>query len=219
VGHIVKSVGVDGPTYYTIPGIVDVFLAPINGFIDGAEIIIYLLIMGIFLQIVNQSKALEAGISHLVKKLKGKELIIIPVIMILFSLGGAIFGMCEETLALYAIVMPIVLAAGFDAITGLFMILFGAGLGVCASVINPFMIMTCIDAASGTVQLAVSDGIIFRLMIYLLFTLVGIIFTTLYARKVKNNPQKSLIYEFRNVHSEAFKFDSTIAPHLTTKRK
>jgi uncharacterized ion transporter superfamily protein YfcC len=151
--------------------------------------------------------------------MKGKELIMIPIIMTLFSLGGIVFGMCEETLPFYAIIMPIALAAGFDAITGLFMVLFGAGLGVCASVINPFTIMTCIDASSSTIQLNISDGIVFRIMIYIIFTLIGIIFVMLYAKKVKNNPKKSLIYELKNVHSELFKFDSTIAPILTTKRK
>jgi uncharacterized ion transporter superfamily protein YfcC len=71
----------------------DIALAPIKGFIDGAEIIIYLLIMGAFLQAVNSSKSLDAGIGRLVRKLRGKELVIVPIIMILFSVGGATFGM------------------------------------------------------------------------------------------------------------------------------
>jgi uncharacterized ion transporter superfamily protein YfcC len=143
-GHTTDDTG----KIYVIPGVLDVALAPIKGFIDGAEVIIYLLIMGAFLQVVNSSKALEAGIGRLVKKLKGRELIIIPIIMLLFSIGGATFGMCEETIAFYAIVMPIVLAAGFDGITGVVIILFGAGLGVCSSIINPFMIMTSVDAVN-----------------------------------------------------------------------
>ncbi|GHU32957.1 hypothetical protein FACS1894166_07350 [Bacilli bacterium] len=179
--------------------------------------------MGIFMQMVNQSKALEAGLGGLVKKMKGKELIIVPVIMILFSLGGAVFGMCEETIAFYVIIMPIILAAGFDAITGVIMILFGAGLGVCASVINPFMIVTSMDAANiGTghaLNLGLSSGIIFRVIIYVILTIIGITFTTLYARKVKNNPQKSLIYDLRELHLKTFQFDNSVVPPLTSKRK
>ncbi|MDR0826143.1 MAG: hypothetical protein LBM72_02710, partial [Mycoplasmataceae bacterium] len=86
VGHIADGKDQDGnPIHYVFPGLLDVLLSPVKGFVAGADIIIYLLIMGMFLQMVNQSKALEAGIGSLVRKLKGKELIIIPVIMIFFS--------------------------------------------------------------------------------------------------------------------------------------
>jgi uncharacterized ion transporter superfamily protein YfcC len=213
----------DSGTPYIIPGILDVILSPINGFIDGGEIIVYLLIMGAFLQVINSSKALEAGIGRLVKKLRGKELIIIPIIMILFSVGGATFGMCEETIAFYAIVMPIILAAGFDGITGVIVILFGAGLGVCSSIINPFMIMTAVDAVNQQhipgLTMSTYDGMIFRIIIYVTFLAIGITFATLYARRVKNDPKKSLVYEYRSLHLSTFKFDDKVIPELTTKRK
>lgn len=207
---------------HTVPGIFDVLLSPIQGFIDGAEIIIYLLIMGAFLQVINASKALEAGIGRLTKKLRGKELIIIPVIMLLFSIGGTTFGMCEETIAFYAIVMPIVLAAGFDGITGVIIILFGAGLGVCSSIINPFMIMTSVDAVNAaipTMHMSTYDGMFFRIFIYVIFLVTGITFTTLYARRVKNDPKKSLVYEFRHLHLNTFKFDEKAIPEFTLKRQ
>jgi uncharacterized ion transporter superfamily protein YfcC len=225
VGHTTDSDG----NVFVIPGIIDVVLSPIKGFIDGAEIIIYLLVMGAFLQAVNSSKALEAGIGRLVKKLKGKELIIIPIIMFLFSIGGAVFGMCEETIPFYAIVMPIVLAAGFDGITGVIIILFGAGIGVCSSIINPFMIMTSVDAVNAagiinpitgnTIVMSLSDGIVFRIIVYVVFLAIGIVFSTLYARKVKAHPQKSLVYELSDIHKTKFIFDEKAVPVLTTKRK
>jgi uncharacterized ion transporter superfamily protein YfcC len=178
--------------------------------------------MGAFLQVINNSKALEAGIGRLVKKLEGKELVIIPVMMFLFSIGGATFGFCEETIPFYAIVMPVVLAAGFDAITGVTIILFGAGLGVCASVINPFMIMTSVDAVNKTLPdalLSTGDGIAFRAIIYVVFTLIGIIFTTMYASKVRKNPRKSYVYDLHAIHKSTFKFDATVVPEFTGKRK
>jgi uncharacterized ion transporter superfamily protein YfcC len=200
-----------------------VILSPIKGFIDGSEVIVYLLIMGIFLQVINASKALEAGIGRLVKKLRGKELIIIPIIMILFSIGGTTFGMCEETIAFYAIVMPIVLAAGFDGITGVVIILFGAGLGVCSSIINPFMIMTSVDAVNAAnisgLVLTSYDGMIFRIIVYVVFLVAGIGFTTFYAYRVKNNPERSLVYEYRDLHTKTFKFDEKAIPEFTIKRK
>jgi uncharacterized ion transporter superfamily protein YfcC len=179
--------------------------------------------MGAFLQAVNSSKALEAGIGRLIRKLKGKELIIIPIIMLLFSVGGATFGMCEETIAFYAIVMPIVIAAGFDGITGVIIILFGAGLGVCSSIINPFMIMTSVDAVNNNANIGVTlspyDGMVFRIIIYVVFLIIGITFITLYAKKIRKDPHKSLVYEYRNVYKKTFKFDASIIPELTTKRK
>jgi uncharacterized ion transporter superfamily protein YfcC len=226
VGHTTSS---DGSTTFVIPGIVDIILSPIKGFIEGAEIIIYLLVMGAFLQAVNSSKALEAGIGRMVKKLRGKELIIIPIIMILFSIGGATFGMCEETIAFYAIVMPIVLAAGFDGITGVIIILFGAGIGVCSSIINPFMIMTSVDAVNSEhitnpitgsiINMSLSDGIAFRSIVYVVFLAIGITFSMLYAKKVKKHPHKSLVYELSTIHKKDFAFDEKAIPDLTTKRK
>jgi uncharacterized ion transporter superfamily protein YfcC len=207
--------------YYVIPGVLDVVLAPIKGFAGAADIIIYLFIMGAFLQVVNSSKALEAGIGRLTKALKGKELILIPIFMFLFSIGGATFGMCEETIAFYPIVMPIIIAAGFDGIVGVLTILFGAGLGVCSSIINPFMILTSVDATNAELNLgmSISDGIILRILIYLIFLTIGIIFVTLYARKIKKNPKISLVYDLKNEHIKTFKFKSTEIPELTGKRK
>jgi uncharacterized ion transporter superfamily protein YfcC len=181
--------------------------------------------MGAFLQIINTSKALEAGIGRLAKKLHGKELIIIPIIMLLFSIAGATFGFCEETIPFYAIVMPIVLAAGFDGITGVIIILFGAGLGVCASIVNPFMIMTSVDAVNqqgflpAGDQLSTGDGIVFRVIIYLVFLIIGVVFTMLYANKVKKNPRKSYVYDLRDIHNQTFKFDHATLPEFNLKRK
>jgi uncharacterized ion transporter superfamily protein YfcC len=178
--------------------------------------------MGAFLQVINASKTLESGIGRLVKKLNGKELIIIPVIMLLFSIGGATFGFCEETIPFYAIIMPIVLAAGFDGITGLIIILFGAGLGVCSSIINPFMIMTSVDAVNKSLpdaMLSTGDGIIFRVIIYVVFVAIGITFTMLYANKVRKSPRKSYVYDLQHIHNQNFKFLASNVPPFTAKRK
>jgi len=149
------------PTY-VVPGILDAFTAPIEGFVDAAELVIFLLIMGGFLAIVNQSKALEAGIGSLVKKMKGKEIVLIPILMLLFSLGGTAFGMCEETIPFYFIVIPVMLAGGFDVFTAFLIVALGAGMGVAGSIINPFVVNVSVDAVNNAysgADLSVSDGI------------------------------------------------------------
>ncbi|MDE6476724.1 MAG: hypothetical protein K2L48_00760 [Mycoplasmoidaceae bacterium] len=145
----------------TVPGILDVLMSPLKGFTDAAELIIFLLTIGAFLQIVNTSKSIEAGVSRIIKKMKGKEIYLIPILMLCFSIGGTTFGMCEETLPFYLILTPIMLAAGFDTLTSLFTILFGAGLGVAGSILNPFLVAPAVDAATkaGVDNLTTTTGI------------------------------------------------------------
>lgn len=201
-----------------VPGILDVILAPVKGFIDAAELIIFLLCIGAFLQIVNASKSIEAGVNTIIKKLKGKEIYLIPVLMLCFSIGGTTFGMCEETLPFYLILTPIMLAAGFDTLTSLFTILFGAGLGVAGSILNPFLIAPAVTSAD-VEGLTTTTGIAWRVLTYLLLVAVGIGCVTYHAYKVKKDPTRSVVYEQTKHHHKHFKIGSNDEYPLTTKRK
>jgi uncharacterized ion transporter superfamily protein YfcC len=123
-------------------------MAPIHGFTNGADVIVFLLFLGAYLQIISSSKALEAGIGKLVLKMKGKEIIVVPVSLLIFMILGTVYGASEETIAFYAILTPIFLAMGFDAMISIMVVLIGAGLGVCSSIINPFVVITGIDGAA-----------------------------------------------------------------------
>lgn len=195
-------------------GFLDLFNAPIQGFASNAEVIIFVLVIGGYLGIVMKSKALDAGIGRLVKRLNGKEIWIIPTIMIILSIGGTVEGMCEETIPYYLIIIPALLAAGFDVVTGVLVILLGAGVGVMFSTLNPFAIATA-SAASGV---ETGDGVIWRLVCWIIGTAATIGFVTWYAIKVKRNPEKSVVYHLQAEHHDEF-LNTEALPEFTKKRK
>ena len=124
-------------------------MSPYNGFVDAIDISIFVLVLGGFLGIIQSTGALEAGIHALVKKRKGKELSLIVILMILFSIGGTTYGMAEETGAFYGIVTMAMVAAGFDSLVAVGTICLGAGAGVLGSTVNPFSISAAVDALKG----------------------------------------------------------------------
>ena len=163
-------------------------LAPILGFTDAIDICVFILILGAFLKIVNASNAIETGIQVLIKKLHGKELILIAVLMFLFSIGGTTYGMLEETVGFYAILSVAMVAAGMDTIVASAVVLLGAGSGVLGSTVNPFAVGVAIDAANSVLpagteinQLAIIGiGVVLWLTSYL----ISMLFVTNYAKKV-----------------------------------
>lgn len=174
----------------------DVVMAPIKGLQEAIDISLYMLLMGGFLGVVTKTGALDAGIGSIVKKLNGKELLLIPILMFVFSLGGTSYGMAEETLAFYALVVTTMMAAGFDSLTAVATILLGAGTGVLGSTVNPFLVSTSIDSLKG-VGIEVNQAIIIGIGIALWLSslLISIFFVMSYAKKVKNDKTKSILSE------------------------
>ncbi len=210
-----KPVSTDTPWQDGGPlGIMDLFLAPIKGFIGSSDIIVFVLVIGGYIGIVMKSGALDAGIGRLVKRLNGKEIWIIPSIMTILSIGGTVEGMCEETIPYYLIIIPAMLAAGFDVVTAVLMILLGAGAGVMFSTLNPFAIATA-SQASG---LNPGDGIIWRLICWFLATIGTIAFVMWYAIRVKRNPEKSVVFHLHSKHHEEF-INKEEIPEFTKRRK
>ena len=122
-------------------------MAPINGLNEAIDIAIFVLLIGGFLGVTAKTGALDAGIGSVVQKLKGKELILIPVLMFIFSLGGTSFGMAEETIAFAALVTTTMIVAGFDPLVSVATLILGAGSGVLGSTVNPFLVSTSIGAS------------------------------------------------------------------------
>ena len=121
-------------------GIGSIILAPINGFMDAVDIILYTLVIGGFLAIVMKTGAIDAGIGAIIRKLQGRERLLIPVLMLVFSIAGAAFGIEEETLPFFPVLIPVLMAAGYDTLVGLSIIKMGAALGVMGSIANPFAV-------------------------------------------------------------------------------
>ena len=210
-----QPVGPDNPWKKGGPlGIMDLFLAPIKGFMGSSDIIIFVLVIGGYIGIIMKSGALDAGIGRLVKRLNGKEIWIIPSIMTILSIGGTVEGMCEETIPYYLIIIPAMLAAGFDVVTAVLMILLGAGVGVMFSTLNPFAIATAAQASG----LNPGDGIIWRLICWFLATIGTIAFVMWYAIRVKRNPEKSVVFHLHSEHHEEF-INKEEIPEFNKRRK
>ena len=163
----------------------DVLLAPILGFENAVDVIIFLVMLGGFLKIVDKTKALETGIKVLIKKLKGRELMLIPILMLIFSIGGTTYGMLEETVGFYALLSATMVMAGMDTLVASATVLLGAGVGVLGSTINPFAVGPAVSALPEGIQanqgLLIGMGAILWILAYLIATY----FVLSYAKKVK----------------------------------
>lgn len=175
---IVNGSGVVGAT------LSQVLLSPILGFENAVDVCIFLLVLGGFLKIVEKSQALETGIKVLVNKLKGRELVLIPILMFLFSLGGTTYGMLEETVGFYALLSATMVIAGMDTLVASAIVLLGAGSGVLGSTINPFAVGVAVSALPESV--AVNQAVIIGLGVVLWLTtyVISTLFVMNYAKKV-----------------------------------
>ena len=151
-------------TYEQIPQqgqpITSVFTAPLEGLYEAIDIAAFILMVGGFLGVVGKTGAIDRGISALVAKLRGKETLLIPILMLVFALGGTTFGMAEETIAFYPLVLPIFISAGYDPITAVAVILVGAGVGTLASTVNPF----ATGIAAGFAGVSLGTGMLLRVV-------------------------------------------------------
>ena len=161
-------------------------LAPILGFEDAIDVGIFILVLGGFLKIVSSTGALETGVQVLIKKLKGKELLLIALLMFLFSIGGTTYGMLEETVGFYALLSVAMVAAGMDTLVASATILLGAGSGVLGSTINPFAVGAAISALPEGVTVNQGSIILIGVLLWLTTYALSAIFVLSYAKKVIN---------------------------------
>src|SRR6476620_3196690 len=199
--------------------VVDSLTAPINGLygiedakgninyynsgtLFGAiDIALFILVIGGFLGVTLRSGAIQAGIGRLVERMRGRERWMIPVLMGVFALGGTSFGMAEESLAFYALVITVMIAAGYDALVGAAVVLLGCGIGTYGSTVNPF----ATGIASGFAGVSISDGLVLRLVMLVVGLAIGIFFVLRYADRVKADPSRSIIAGQREENERHFK--------------
>lgn len=178
-------------TSATLP---DIVLAPAFGFYDAKDVCAFVIVLGGFLEIVKHTGALDNGIATLVRKLHGKEEIMIAVIMFVFSVGGTTYGMCEETVPFYLLMASTMVAAGFDTMVGAATIALGAGIGCLGSTINPFCTGAAISALNAE-GIATNVGTIdlLGLILWLTSYAVGLYFVLKYAKKVKADKGSTIL--------------------------
>lgn len=219
--HIATDTGTEpiSGTYHQIArqgqGLGKIFLAPLQGFYDAIDIAAFILMVGAFLGVMNKTGALEAGIYRILHRMKGREKLMIPILMILFALGGTTFGMAEETIAFYTLILPVFIMAGYDAVTAVAVILLGAGAGVFGSTVNPF----ATGIAAGFAGVSLGEGILLRILFFAVSVGIAIYMVMKYAERVKNHPEASFVADMRLSNLEAFSGSTDQAPEMTGKRK
>ena len=240
----------DGEVKIIGAGILDWFSTLPAGFVNSFFIILFVFVLGGFVNVVVKSQALEAMVGKIASKFRSgyKEVpieikrksflkyywltfregfvqtwVIIP-LMLFFSFAGTTYGLAEESLAFYAIIIPLALAAGFDVWTGFLIIFVGAGAGVMGSTINPFSILAANAATTDAVGKSNIDlsstGVAWRWVGWVLFTFISIAFVMVYGAKVKRNKEKSALKDLFAVHEKTFQSAAvgTVAPPLTRRR-
>lgn len=171
--------------------IFDVYKAIPLGMEDAANIIFYIFIVGGVFGIIRTTGVIEAGIDQLMARMEGRERLLVPGFMLLFSIGGFSFGMAEETIIFVPIGIAIARAAGFDAVTGTAMITLGVASGFIGGMMNPFTV----GVAQEIAEVPLFSGLTFRLCVYIVILLLGIWYVSRYAFKVKKDPSKSVIFD------------------------
>lgn len=172
-------------------GVFDVLQAPTRGIQGAIEVVAFILIVGGSFQVITKTGAITSGMGRVVRRFKNKDIVIIPIAMILFALGGTSFGMAEETLPFFAIFMPIMMAMGFDSMTAFMVVFVGARTGYIASTINPFNVLI----AQGILGIQGNPQLWLRMIAWVVLTAVAIAWVVLYARRVKKNPESSITFE------------------------
>ncbi|WP_421120973.1 YfcC family protein [Aquihabitans daechungensis] len=161
-----------------------------EGFLYGsAQIFFFVLAVGAFITVTMKTGAIEVGIGRLAQRFSKSPVILVAVLMTIFALGGTSYGMWEETLGFFALLVPLVLALGYDRMVAVSIIFLGAGTGVVASTVNPFATGVASDAAG----ISISDGLGLRVVLLLILVPLAIGYVVLYGRRVRSDPSRSLV--------------------------
>lgn len=209
-GKVVKGTGTQPA------GLWDLFLAPIKGFQNGADVSFAILVSGAFLAVINSVGALDAGIGKLLKKYSGKTLL--AILMLVFALMGAVYGAWEELPAYGLVLIPLCVKAGYDVMTGIGVLFVGATIGNMASIVNPFSTGAAV-AAIGNDKLSLGVGIGMRIFLFIAMYLVGTFLVIRYAEGVRKDFSKSVLYGVEGINPLTDDTNADNFPELTRQRK
>ena len=187
---------VDASTFHNVaqtPVTLMQFLTAVpRGMQESAQIIFFIFIVGGTMAVIQETRSIEAGMGRLIKAMKNASILIIPIVMLFFSICGSVFGMAEETIPFIPIFVSLCLVMGFDSITGVAIVFCGAGAGFAGAFMNPFTV----QVAQGIAELPLLSQTLFRVVMYVCFVALAILFVMRYAMKVKKNPQLSPMHAF-----------------------
>ncbi len=219
-GSISKPIAIPD-TYEELPsnpqGLVKILSAPIQGVYDSIDIIMFVFILGGIIGVINHSGAFDAGIASLSRATKGREMLLIVIVTVLVAAGGTSFGLAEETIAFYPILMPIYLVSGYDALVCIAAIYLGSTIGTMFATTNPFSVVTGSNAAG----VNFTDGIMFRGVGLVLAIGLALIYIIRYAKKVQKDAKNSYIFEDKEHIDKKFLsgYDADNLPNFNIRRK
>ena len=200
LGREVAVAGTYAPTDPHPQGLLDVLRAPIDGIQKTIDLGLFILMIGGLLMVISATGAIDNGIARAMSRMKGREHLLIPALMMCFAAGGTIYGMAEETIPFYMLLIPVVIAAGYGSVVGVSIVLVGSGLGVLGSTINPFATVIASDASG----IPFTDGMTLRIIILVLSFIAGCYYVMRYAKKVKANPMASIVADMKESNEEHF---------------
>ena len=175
-----------------------------RGMQESAQIIFFIFIVGGSMAVLQETRAIEAGMGRMIRALKDRAVIIIPIVMFLFSICGSVFGMAEETLPFIPIFVSLCIAMGYDSLTGTAVVFCGAAAGFSGAFINPFTV----QVAQGIAEVPLLSGMGFRIVMYAAFTILTIAMVMRYAVKVKKRPEASLMYDVDKTREDIVDLDA-----------
>ncbi|MBR9977558.1 MAG: YfcC family protein [Bacteroidetes bacterium] len=200
VGGVTREVPVVGSFTFeeAHPQLLEIFTAPMEGFLKLAEIIAFILLVGGAFYILNETGAIAAGSHQLVRMLKGREILVIPIVMTFFSLFGAVFGMCEEAIPFVLIFVPLALSLGYDSFVGVSLSFLAAGVGFAGAFLNPFTL----QIAQGLAGVPLVSGWEYRLIVWMIVTATSIAWVMIYAARIRKHPERSGMFDLDQIRRE-----------------
>lgn len=212
----------------------DLFLAPVNGLYGiqdtksgevgpsftgdlygSAGVFLFVLAIGAFITVVFATGALDRGISLLAHRLRDRGALLIAAVMLVFSVLGTVEGFAEETLGFYGLLVPMMLALGYDRLVAVGASILGAGIGVLCSTVNPF----ATGVASSAADISLGDGIVLRFVMWAVLTTVTILYVVRYAKRVQKDPGKSLCGFLPGDRDQKTAANAAVEPELTGLHK
>lgn len=197
----------------------DILLAPIKGFVDAADIVGFVLIVGGAFFVLQRTGAVDASIRSLVQaqsRSRVVRLALIPIFMLLFSAGGAVFGMAEETIPFVLLFIPLAIRLGYDTITGIAIPFVGSGAGFAGAFLNPFTV----GIAQGIADVPLFSGVEYRFLVWILVTGVTTAYVLRHASRVKANPELSPTYEMdQKIRREHEEEEAHLGAKLDTRHR
>jgi uncharacterized ion transporter superfamily protein YfcC len=201
-------------------GFFALFIAPLKGFVEAAMIIGFILLVGGAFNVLAKTDAINSLITKLAKAHRNSNTLrklFVPVLIFMFSIGGATFGMNEEIIPFVLIIVPICLALGYDSIVGVAIPLIGAHVGFASAFLNPFNV----GIAQGISDVPIFSGIGYRVICWLISTFVAIIFILYYLKRLAKNPEISPTFNEDNDRRNTEHFDSVYnnSNHFSLRHK